>query len=124
MRAGMGRPYATELRELNATYEWSLRAPIDGLLHSVSRFTHLDALIVGSGGSLTSAHFASYLHTHFTGRVAQPLTPFELASLERPLGETAVMICSAGGSNPDVIAAAHLVTKRTPAQLVAVTTRN
>ncbi len=119
----MGRPYASELREVDDTYDWSLRAPIDDLALSVARLANLDALIVGSGGSLTSAHFAAFLHGHFTGRLAQAITPYELASLGRVLDETAVLICSAGGSNPDVISAAHLAVKRAPAQLVALTMR-
>jgi hypothetical protein len=119
----MGRPYASEIREIDATYSWSLRAPIEDLACSVARFANLDALIVGSGGSLTSAHFAAFLHGHFTGRLAQALTPYELASLERVLDDVAVLICSARGSNPDVISAAHLAVKRAPAQLVALTMR-
>jgi hydroxymethylpyrimidine pyrophosphatase-like HAD family hydrolase/D-arabinose 5-phosphate isomerase GutQ len=119
----MGRPYASELAELDATYDWALRAPIDKLVHSITRCGTLDALFIGSGGSLTSAHFASFLHSHFTGRSAQTLTPYEFASLGQVLDETAVVICSAGGRNPDVISAAQVAIKRMPAQLIAVTTR-
>jgi hypothetical protein len=120
----MGRPYAAELRELDATYRWSLRTPVDELTRSIHHFARFDALIVGSGGSLTSAHFASFLHARITGRAAQTLTPFELASLERTLDATAVLICSAGGSNPDIIAAAQFAIKRAPVRLVAITTRS
>lgn len=119
----MGRPYAAELRELDVTYNWSLRAPIDELARSVGRLVQFHALMIGSGGSLTAAHVASFLHARFTGRIAQTLTPYELASLDRTLDDSAVLICSAGGSNPDVIAAAQIAAKRAPAELIAVTTR-
>jgi hydroxymethylpyrimidine pyrophosphatase-like HAD family hydrolase/D-arabinose 5-phosphate isomerase GutQ len=119
----MGRPYASELAELDATYDWALRAPIEALVHSITRCGSLDALFIGSGGSLTSAHFASFLHCHFTGCAAQTLTPYEFASLARVLDDTAVVICSAGGRNPDVISAAQVAIKRMPAQLIALTTR-
>ena len=119
----MGRPYAAELQELDATYDWSLQAPIADLCRSIARCASLDTLFIGSGGSLTSAHFAGFLHGYFTGRPFQTLTPYEFASLPRTLDHTAIAICSAGGSNPDVIAAAELAIKRSPAQLFAVITR-
>src|SRR4051794_5834833 len=124
MRAGMGRPYATELGELDATYSWSRSAPVDDLTRSVAALAQHDALFVGSGGSLTSAHFATFLHGRLTGRAAQTFTPYELVSVDRVLADVAVVICSAGGTNPDVIAAAQLAVKRAPAHLVAITTRS
>jgi fructoselysine-6-P-deglycase FrlB-like protein/hydroxymethylpyrimidine pyrophosphatase-like HAD family hydrolase len=119
----MGRPYAAELRELDATYSWSQSASVDELARSVASLAQRDAVFVGSGGSLTSAHSGTFLHGRVTGRAAQTLTPYELASIDRVLTDAAVVICSAGGSNPDVIAAAHVAIKRAPAQLVAITTR-
>jgi hydroxymethylpyrimidine pyrophosphatase-like HAD family hydrolase/fructoselysine-6-P-deglycase FrlB-like protein len=100
-----------------------LSASVDQLARSVANIARRDAVFVGSGGSLTSAHFATFLHGRMTGRVAQTITPYELASIDRVLTDAAVLICSAGGSNPDVIAAAHVAVKRAPAQLVAITTR-
>jgi len=92
-------------------------------VRSVAGLAQRDAVFVGSGGSLTSAHFATFLHGRVTGRAAQTLTPYELASIDRVLTDAAIVICSAGGSNPDVIAAAQVAAKRAPAQLVAITTR-
>jgi hydroxymethylpyrimidine pyrophosphatase-like HAD family hydrolase len=73
---------------------------------------------------LTSAHFAAFLHARFTGQIAQTLTPFELASTSQQLSEVSVLICSAGGSNPDVIAGASIGVQRNPRQLFAVTTKS
>lgn len=120
----MGRPYASELGELDATYNWSMRSPIEPLVDSIRRLSNLHALTIGSGGSLTAAHFASFLHSRYTGRVAQAITPYELASMDRTLDDTAVLFCSAGGRNPDVISAAQSAIKRVPTELVAITTRS
>lgn len=119
----MGRPYAAELAELDATYSWSYGASVEDLARSIASVAQRDAVFVGSGGSLTCAHFATFLHARFTGRGAQTLTPFDLASIDRVLSEVAVLICSASGRNPDVIAAAQVAIKRAPAELVAITTR-
>jgi trehalose-6-phosphatase len=39
------------------------------------------------------------------------------------IGGSAVLICSAGGSNPDVVIAAELLVRRVPRQLIAITTK-
>jgi fructoselysine-6-P-deglycase FrlB-like protein/hydroxymethylpyrimidine pyrophosphatase-like HAD family hydrolase len=119
----MGRPYAAELLELDATYEWAIRAAVSELARSVAQSAHHPLITVGSGGSLTSAHFAGLLHTRLTGQAAQTLTPYELVTTPQQLAGSSILICSAGGSNPDVITAAELVIKRSPRQLFAVTTR-
>jgi len=119
----MGRPYAAELLELDATYEWCMNAPITELARSVAAAAGCSLLCVGSGGSLTSAHFATFLHVRFTGQAAQTLTPFELVTTAQHLAGAAVLICSAGGSNPDVIAGADLAIKRGPHHLFAIATK-
>jgi hydroxymethylpyrimidine pyrophosphatase-like HAD family hydrolase len=119
----MGRPYSTELSELDATYAWSLQAEIDGLAHSVSKAAGFPLIAVGSGGSLTSAHFVSLLHTSFTGQASQVFTPLEVATTAQHLAETSVLICSAGGSNPDVLSATEALIKRAPHHLFAITTK-
>lgn len=120
----MGRPYADELAELEATYAWGVRAPIDDLSRSIGRCSHAPLSIVGSGGSLTAAHFAALLHTRFTGHIAQVQTPYELAASPQSLLDSSLLICSAGGNNPDVVAGAQVAVKRTPLQLLAVTMRS
>ncbi|MCC6230504.1 MAG: HAD hydrolase family protein [Phycisphaerales bacterium] len=120
----MGRPYAEELDELDRTYEWGMRAPIDDLSRSIGRCGHAALSIIGSGGSLTAAHFAALLHTQFTGHVAQVQTPYEFATSPRSLLDSSLLICSAGGNNPDVLAGAQVAVKRTPLQLLAITMRS
>jgi HAD superfamily hydrolase (TIGR01484 family) len=119
----MGRPYSTELFELDATYAWSLQAKIDELAQSVSKTVGFPLIAVGSGGSLTSAHFASLLHTSFTGQAGQVFTPLEVATTAQHLAGTSVLICSAGGSNPDVLSATKALIKRALHHLFAITTK-
>lgn len=119
----MGRPYAKELVELDATYAWAVQASVSDLARSVAATARLPLVAIGSGGSLTCAHFAALLHTRLTGKASQTLTPYELVASPQRLEESAVLICSAGGSNPDVITAAELVTRRMPRHLFAVTTK-
>ncbi len=119
----MGRPYSTELSELDATYAWSVRAEITSLAHSIGKAAGFPLIAVGSGGSLTSAHFVSLLHTSFTGQASQVFTPLEVATTAQHLAGTSVLICSAGGSNPDVLSATDALIKRVPHHLFAITTK-
>ena len=119
----MGRPYAIELSELDATYSWARQADVSELARSVRKGAGFPLIAVGSGGSLTSAHFVSMLHTSFTGHASQVFTPLEVATTAQHLAGTSVLICSAGGSNPDVLSATNAVIKRAPHQLFAITTK-
>ena len=119
----MGRPYVTELSELDATYEWCMQAPVEDLARSIGKTANNGLIAVGSGGSLTSAHFASFLHTFFTGQVSQVFTPYELVASSQSLGPFAVLVCSAGGSNPDILLVTEFALKRAPRTLFGITTQ-
>jgi fructoselysine-6-P-deglycase FrlB-like protein/hydroxymethylpyrimidine pyrophosphatase-like HAD family hydrolase len=120
----MGRPYASEIQEFDATYEWAVAAPISELARSIAQAVHHPLIAVGSGGSLTSAHFATLLHTRLAGQASQTTTPYDLVTNAQQIGGSAVLICSAGGSNPDVVTAAELLIRRVPRQLIAITTKS
>src|SRR5260221_7534552 len=100
----MGRPYNGELSRLAETYAWALGAPIERLAAAVSACATLPLLAVGSGGSFSAAHLACLLHQHHAGMLARPVTPLELLSSRINLRSLGVMVLSAGGSNPDVVA--------------------
>ena len=119
----MGRPYSKELQELDRTYAWCLSVDISELARSIGFSASLPLITVGSGGSLTAAHFASLLHALFAGGTAQVSTPLEIATTKQRIADRSVLICSAGGSNPDVLAAARNTIKRAPKHLFALTTR-
>jgi fructoselysine-6-P-deglycase FrlB-like protein len=119
----MGRPYESELSEFNETYVWTLAASVEPLAASLATAVRLPLIAVGSGGSLTSASVAAALHTQFTGLVARVMTPYELAMSPLALKETGVLLCTAGGSNPDVLSCFDGLVRREPALLAAICTR-
>jgi fructoselysine-6-P-deglycase FrlB-like protein len=119
----MGRPYEAELSEFNETYAWSLAASVKSLADSLATAVRLPLIAVGSGGSLTSASVAAVLHTQFTGLVSRVMTPYELAMSPLALKQTGVLLCTAGGSNPDVLACFDGLVRREPALLAAICTR-
>ena len=119
----MGRPYESELSELGQTYAWSMAASAESLAGSLAETVRLPLIAVGSGGSLTSASIAATLHMRFTGLVARVMTPYDLAMSPLSLKETAVLLCTAGGSNPDVLSCFEGLVRREPAVLAAICTR-
>jgi hypothetical protein len=69
-------------------------------------------LAVGSGGSYTTAHLACGLHERHFRYPAAPVTPLELASTGIDLREAAILLLTAGGKNPDILAAADAAVLR------------
>src|SRR5438067_354109 len=83
----------------------------------------LPVLATGSGGSLTAAHFASWLHQRFAGRIAKAVTPFELVSSTSGVKDVSVLMLSAGGGNADIIGAFKQIVAREPQRLIVVCSR-
>jgi hypothetical protein len=63
---------------------------------------------VGSGGSYTGGIVASQLHWQMARKVSRVLTPLE-AGAHGDWSNTAVILLSAGGNNPDVLSSKVLV---------------
>lgn len=120
----MGRPYESEIAEFAETYAWSMEASVEALSSSLARITRMPLIAVGSGGSLTSASVACALHSQFTGMLARVMTPYDLAMSPLTLKENGVLLCTAGGSNPDVLSCFEGLIRREPALLAAVCTRS
>lgn len=98
----MGKPYELELQHLSDTYAASMKIDIRRLRDAVARASSLPLVAVGSGGSLSAAHFVAALHQRFTRKMAKAVTPLELIEdtpLER---ESAVWCLSASGRNSDI----------------------
>lgn len=112
----MGKPFRTELEMLPSTYDWALRFPVDSLADSVRR-SRQPLLAVGSGGSFTTAHLAAALHARQYGLPAIPSTPLEAARCDLDLRETAVLLLTAGGKNPDILGAFDNLVRREPRRL-------
>ncbi len=119
----VGKPYEGELEALSRTYEWALHAEVGPLESAVRRFSTTPLIVVGSGGSLTAAHFACYLHSLFTGQLARAMTPYELLSSPVHLGGLGVLLLTAGGSNPDILGCLESCISRSPKHLSIVCTR-
>src|SRR4051812_15387378 len=56
----------------------NLEHPLEGIIRAIRGLLGLPLLAVGSGGSFTVAHVASALHTSYTKRIAQAMTPLQL----------------------------------------------
>lgn len=112
--SSVGKPYATELDRLDATYAWAARADIDDLVAAVSATATLPLLVVGSGGSLSAAHHASGLHQECSGLVSKAVTPLEIVRSSIYLGAHGVMVLSAGGSNADIVGSLRNIIEREP----------
>ena len=83
-------------------YNWALTTPIDKITEFVRRSEKTPLYVIGSGGSLSSATFASLLHQK-TGAISKCLTPLEFLGYENVSRDCSVMIITAGGNNTDIL---------------------
>jgi len=118
----LGKPYYKELAALAETYAWAVAADVAPLSGAVARATRHPLICVGSGGSLTAAHFAAALHSG-GGQLAKAMTPLEAVASDVNLRGAAVLIISAQGSNPDVLGAFRALAPREPQVLLVVCAR-
>jgi fructoselysine-6-P-deglycase FrlB-like protein len=102
----VGRPYADELAALPVTFAWARQKPIDDLVVVVENLAAQPLVIVGSGGSLSACHLVARLHEAYVRQPARVLTPYEFV-LAAPDETSAVLLLSARGRNPDILAAAE-----------------
>lgn len=101
----MGRPYAKELSLLPATYTWALNADLTMLESAIDTIRRRPLILVGSGGSLGACAFAAQLQEQNARLPARAMTPLEF--VRHPVPQDAgVLLLSAGGRNPDILAAA------------------
>ncbi|GAH77370.1 unnamed protein product, partial [marine sediment metagenome] len=120
----MGKPFMTELHQLEATYRAALSMDISALNADVSNSSRYPLIAIGSGGSLSAAHFACYLHQLASGLLAKPATPLEVLSFSgRSLFNSAVICLTAGGSNADINRAWRFLIEAEPHYLTAVCAR-
>ena len=116
----MGKPFEEELKVLPETYLWAMSQPIDGLIRAVTRSFSGPLLAVGSGGSYTACHFARNLHETFAQHPAIALTPLQAVDGRTPSSRMSVLVPTAGGNNPDVVAAVRLLTEQEPRSVLVV----
>ncbi|MDE0243592.1 MAG: hypothetical protein OYG31_02685 [Candidatus Kaiserbacteria bacterium] len=100
----MGKAYAGELESLADTFEWAAGMPINRISAFVRQAGGLPLYAVGSGGSRSAAVFASILHRQ-VGMPSVCLTPLELLEIDAIDCPCAILMVTAGGNNPDILAA-------------------
>lgn len=112
----MGKPYYTEIAQLNSTFEWGLKYDVSGLSQALLTAGALPLVAIGSGGSLTAAHFFASLHRYYTGQLATVATPFDVIS-ENYDRKVSFWLLSAGGGNVDINSAFKELVSQEPVQL-------
>lgn len=90
------------------------------LARAVERLQSTPLLAVGSGGSFSVCHFACHLHGSFAQQPAIPLTPLQAIASRTPSSRMGVIVPTAGGNNPDVVAAVRLLTEQEPRSILIV----
>jgi fructoselysine-6-P-deglycase FrlB-like protein len=101
---------------LTETLAWAGSTPIDDLVRAVGAAALGPLVAVGSGGSLSAAHFLAQTHQSLAGQLARTATPAEL--INEPAPRTAsIWLLSAGGGNVDINAAFEDAVVREPRQL-------
>lgn len=114
----MGKPFDVEIEALPSTYAWAMRQPIDRLCRAVERLRSHPLLAVGSGGSFSVCHFATHLHGMLARQPAVSLTPLQAVDRRTPIATAGVLLPTAGGNNPDVVAAVRLLSEQEPQSLL------
>lgn len=116
----MGRAFATELTELETTYAWAIRQDVTPLREALQGASG-PLLAVGSGGSLTAASFAAFLHEEAHGYLARSATPLDAIDAGAKLRGFHVLIISSGGRNRDGLQACNALLRAEPASATIVT---
>jgi hypothetical protein len=100
-----------------------MQMSVEGLAKAIADCDAMPLVCIGSGGSLTAAHFAALLHEHYTGRVAKAITPLEVISTPHNFRNVAALILSAGGRNPDALGVLKHIAEAEPTHLTTVCSR-
>lgn len=119
----MGKPYQDELKRLPETYAWAHDAPLGDLPRMLRAVAALPLVGVGSGGSFTTAEFAAAAHRLYSSSPAAVMTPLEAVTTPQSLRQSAVMLATAGGRNPDVLGAFERLAEREPRRFVVLCAR-
>jgi HAD superfamily hydrolase (TIGR01484 family) len=109
----LGKPFSRELENIPLTLKWAFEVPIDPSLERiVNSLSGLPLLVVGSGGSLSCAHFIARIHEKATGRMSRAITPLEFLFLEIDPSFHAVLFITASGKNKDIIDAFEIALEK------------
>ena len=102
--------YQRELAGLDGVYRAAREMDVAPLSAVIERWADRPMLMVGSGGSFSTATFAADLHEFATGQLARAATPLEVIS---KASRDAGLVCfSASGRNQDIITAFRVAATR------------
>jgi len=110
--------------ELPSTFRWAKGIDISALADSFGKMTGLPILVVGSGGSLSTASLCADLLGSTIGQMAKVETPYLAADTIRKGFAGGVVLISAGGENPDVLGIAREAISSEVAILISVCCRS
>jgi hydroxymethylpyrimidine pyrophosphatase-like HAD family hydrolase len=105
------------------TYEWARRLDVAGIAAAFDGLEDGPLLVIGSGGSLSTASLAADLWNASTGNLGRFDTPYLAASAIRNGFSGNVLVVSAGGENRDVIGIARLAIETEVRALVSLCCR-
>ena len=109
----MGKPFEKELAKVPDTIKWAFTEPIDSTFKEmVSTIAPFPLLVIGSGGSLSGAHFVARLHEQITGKMARAITPLEFIFSNINPSLHAVLFLTASGNNKDILSAFEYAIQR------------
>jgi hypothetical protein len=112
----MGKPFEQELQKFDSTYRFAKDLEISNFRDIMNNTSYFPLISIGSGGSLTSALFASLLHQQ-TCKMAIFSTPLEILSLGELVSNSSVLLITAGGKNYDIISAFRMIAEKEPVSL-------
>jgi len=120
----VGKAYKTEIESLPETYHFAAQSPIDALRRAIQASMAGPLIAIGSGGSLSAAHFAVSLHQRHCSRIAKAMTPLESRAFAVAGVDVSTLLLSASGGNPDIIDAFENVVFQEPARVAVLTCRS
>jgi hypothetical protein len=120
----VGKAYKKEIASLPETYHFVAQSPIDALRRAIQASMAGPLIAIGSGGSLSAAHFAVALHQRHCSRMAKAMTPLESKAFTIAGTNVSTLLLSAGGGNPDIIDAFENVVFQEPARVAVLTSRS
>ena len=112
----MGRPYKKELEAMRDTYIFADSLDVSLLFPFFKNNCSVPLLIIGSGGSYAVAKLFELCYQKYGG-FAKTITPYELKNETKVLGNSKVLIVTAGGNNPDTVGAYNYVRLYEPFEL-------
>jgi hydroxymethylpyrimidine pyrophosphatase-like HAD family hydrolase len=115
----LGKPYKFELKQLEATYRWALDLDISDFSKEVEKADNAPLLVIGSGGSLSTACLIAALEQRRGGNFASFDSPLLASRNPAFLAQARVFIVSARGRNADVLGFARNAAAAEPVSLTS-----